>query len=325
MLDSGRSLLERRLIIVTGKGGTGKTTVAATLAVASARAGQRVLVVEVGRDEQIPRLFAKNPKPVGYAGRRVAPGITAMRIDPFEALSEYLGLQIRVQSVVDLVLNNAAFRQLMSATPGWRELITLGKIWHLERMRDGRGRPRYDLIVVDAPATGHGVTFLDAPRVVVSAVRAGPLRRQAFEVETLIEDPERCVLLPVALAEELPARETAELVERLTGEVGVAVERVIVNAVVAEPFSEPLADLDDRLSRLAASGGSVHPELPASSTLALCASYLKSRSALNRHYVDVIGRLTGLPLTLLPQLTNGVRTSADLETLSSAFFRGADA
>ena len=129
------SLLDRRLVIVTGKGGTGKTTVAAALAVAAAGAGLRVLLVEVGRDEQIPSLFAPGSPPGGYAGREVHPGITAMQIDPFAALGEYLALQLGVSAPVALVLRNRGFRQLMEASPGWRELITLGKVWHLEQMQ----------------------------------------------------------------------------------------------------------------------------------------------------------------------------------------------
>jgi anion-transporting ArsA/GET3 family ATPase len=178
-------LLDRRLLIVTGKGGTGKTSVAAALALAASRRGRRVLVVEVGRDEHVPRLFARDAKPVGYAGREIAPRIVAMRIDPYEALAEYLGLQLKLRAAVDLVFRNKAFRQLMDAAPGWRELITLGKVWHLEQAQDA-GRPRFDLIVVDAPATGHGLTFLDVPRVVASAVQAGPLRRNAMLVEQMI-------------------------------------------------------------------------------------------------------------------------------------------
>ena len=110
-------------------------------------------------------------------------------------------------------------------------------------MRD-EGRPRFDLIVVDAPATGHGLTFLDVPRVVVSAVSAGPLRNQTERVEALIEDRTRTLLLPVALAEELPVRETVELVARARRELGIALDRVVVNAVHAPPYPDDLADLD---------------------------------------------------------------------------------
>lgn len=300
-------------MVVTGKGGTGKTTVAAALAVAAARAGRRVLVVETTRDEHLPRLLAEDAPQVGYAGRDLRPGIRAMRIEPFEALAEYLSLQLRAAPLIDLVVGNRGFRQLMGAAPGWRELITLGKVWHLEQMRSDDG-PLYDLIIVDAPATGHGVTFLDVPRVVVSAVRTGPLRRHAGYVEAMIEDPERTVLLPVALAEELPTRETAELVERLGQDVGIAVDRVVVNGVVAAPFPAGLEDLDERLSRLP-------PEaqldgLPSPGELAACARYLRARHELNTGYVREIGRLTGLPLVPLPYLTEGVEGPDGVERLA---------
>jgi len=310
------SLLERRLVIVTGKGGTGKTTVAAALAVAAARAGRRVLVAETGRDEQLPRLLAPGSPPVGYAGREILPGVTAMRIDPFNALGEYLGLQLGVRSVVDFVLRNRGFRQLMSAAPGWRDLITLGKIWHVEQMTNGDGGPLYHLIIVDAPATGHGVTFLDVPHVVVSAVRTGPLRRNAERVEQMVVDTKRTLLLPVALAEELPTRETAELVERLRADVGITIDRAVVNGVFPAPFPEALSDLDERLAKLP--DDAPRGELPRPSTLAACARYLRARFELNRSYVAEIGRLTGLPVVCLPYLTTGIQGPAEIAVLADA-------
>jgi anion-transporting ArsA/GET3 family ATPase len=309
------SLLDRRLVIVTGKGGTGKTSVAAALALAGARAGRRVLVAEVGRDEHASRLLAPGAGLAGYAGREVRPGVTVMRIDPFEALGEYLGLQLKLRAAVDLVLRNKAFRQLMDAAPGWRELITLGKIWHLEQMED-RGRRRFDLIVVDAPATGHGLTFLDVPRVVVSAVQSGPLHRNAELVEEMIGDRERTVLLPVALAEELPARETTELVARVRRDLGIGVDRVVVNALVGAPFPRGLEDLDERLGRLPADAPL--PGLPPAPVLAACAAHLRARHELNARYRDEIGRATGLPVVPLPYLPEGVRGPAQLERLAQA-------
>ncbi len=309
------SILDRRLVVVTGKGGTGKTSVVAALALAAAERGRRVLAVETGRDENLPRLLDPAGGPAGYGGRELAPGLTAMRIDPYEALAEYLGLQLGVKGLVDRVLRNRAFRQLMDASPGWRELITLGKIWHAQQQVDADGRPLHDLIVVDAPATGHGITFLDVPRVVVSAVRAGPLQRHASMVEAMVRDPEATLLLPVALAEELPARETTELIERLRGGLGVSVDRVVVNAVLAAPFPAGLPDLDERLARLPER--LPLPGLPPPRVMAQCASHLRARHELHRHYVERIEDWTGLPSVCLPFLPEGVRGRAELERLAA--------
>jgi anion-transporting ArsA/GET3 family ATPase len=309
------SLLDRRLVIVTGKGGTGKTTVAAALAVAAAERGRRVALVEVGRDEQIPGLFQPGAPAAGYAGREVHPGISALHIDPFEALHEYLSLQTGLGAPVAFVLRNRAFRQLMEASPGWRELITLGKVWHLEQMRAG-ARPRFDLIVVDAPATGHGVTFLSAPRVVVSAVRSGPLRRQAAQVEELIEDPERTLLLPVTLAEELPVRETGQLLDRLREDVGVPVDRVVVNALPAPPFPPGLEDLDTRLRRLPEDLPLA--ELPPPRVLAACAGHLRARFELHQRWAAALEASVRLPCVRLPYLARGIEGAPSLAALGAA-------
>lgn len=302
--DALSPLFDRRLVIVTGKGGTGKTTVAAALAVAAARSGLSVLVADVGSTEQIAQRIVPGHAPVGYAGCELLPGLTAIHIDPFEALAEYLGLQLRARSLVDLAIGNKGFHQLLEASPGWRELITLGKVWHLAQQRDATGSAQFPLIVVDAPATGHGLTFLDVPRVVASAVRSGPLRAHAQLVEDLIHDPEQCLLLPVALAEELPARETAELVARARDQLGVAVDRVAVNAVAPAPFPDHVPeDLDRLLARIPpdADLGS----LPPAAALAACAAHLRSRYELNRRYLTEIARSSSLPVVSLPYVAGG--------------------
>jgi anion-transporting ArsA/GET3 family ATPase len=306
-------LIERRLVIVTGKGGTGKTTVAAALGLAAARAGKRVMLAEMGRDEHLAPLLAPGSGAVGYEGRELAPRLRVMRIDPFAALAEYLGLQLGGRALVDAAFRQRGFRQLMEASPGWRELITLGKVWHIEQQTDRDGARLYDLIIIDAPATGHGVTFLDVPRVVVSAVSTGPLRRHSEWVAEMIRDQERTLLLPVALAEELPVRETTELVARVRDEIGIAVDRVVVNAVIEAPFPPDLEDLPDELARIPAD--TPLGRLPAPAELAHCAAYLAARHELNQGYRRELGRTTGLPAITLPYLPRGIRGPADLQVL----------
>ena len=158
------------------------------------------------------------------------------------------------------------------------------------------------------------------PRVVVSAVRAGPLRHHTERVEALIEDRTRTLLLPVALAEELPARETVELVTRARNELGVAIERVVVNAVHEPPYPDDLADLDARLAALP--DDTDLGELPPPRALAACGALLRERAALNRHHARAIAQETGLPTVTLPYLRDGLRGPDDAAQLAGPLLAG---
>ncbi|HPG28202.1 MAG: ArsA family ATPase [Spirochaetaceae bacterium] len=312
-----RDLLDHRLIVVTGKGGTGKTAVSCLLAEAARRAGKRVLIAETSATESIVTRFESAPKPVGYAGRELRPGLFAVHVDPHEALADYVRLQTGLGVVTDRILHSETFQQLLEAAPGWRELIVLGKVWHLEQKQDARGRPLYDLIVVDAPATGHGLTFLDVPRVVQQAVRAGPLARHASWVEAMVHDRERTLLLPVTLPEELPVLETCELIARARGEVDIAVDRVVVNRMPSRLASRALACLD-RLPP------SLSPEsLPPVPAMRAMLEHESRREAIAVAWRRSVSARCGLPVVDLPSLPRGFEPDGDWAAFADVILRPA--
>lgn len=322
MSRTARGLLDRRLIVVSGKGGVGKTAVACAVAEAARRAGKRVLLVETSAHESVASRFERAPRPLGHAGRQLAPGLHALRIDPHEALAEYIRLQVGLGAVTDRILRTEVFGQLLEAAPGWRELIVLGKIWHLEQRAEPSGQPSWDLIVVDAPATGHGLTFLDVPRVVAQAVRAGPLARHAGWVEALVHDPQRTLLLPVTLPEELPVRETIELVERARGEIRIAVDRIAVNQM-------PSAESTTALAALARMRGEPRlTVLPTVSEMAAILGHGARRAAEAQHFRREVSERCELPVIELPQLDEGFEAGSGWveqaeQILATPFWPGA--
>jgi anion-transporting ArsA/GET3 family ATPase len=232
-----RDLLDKRLVIVTGKGGVGKSTVAIALGVAAAAQGKRTIVCEVSSQEHTSRVFHRAE--VGFHEVEMAENLWAISVDPDESMREYLLIQLRVRAMRDLLVRSRIFGYLAAATPGLRELVTIGKIWELAQQdRKARGGHTYDLVIVDAPATGHGVGFLQTPRTFANVARVGPIKSQAETLERFLVDHRKTGVALVALPEEMPVNESATLEERLTEEVGVSVDRIYMNALYPERFSE---------------------------------------------------------------------------------------
>jgi anion-transporting ArsA/GET3 family ATPase len=221
----------RTLIAIgSGKGGVGKSTVSAAIGMAAAGRGLRALLVEVASQERMSLLFDQGG-PIGYHETPVYPGLDAFSIDPEKALEEYLVSQLKVRAVVERLVSNRAFGHVTAAAPGLRELVTLAKIRQLAE------RGRHDIVVVDAPATGHGLGFLKVPRNFVRVTRTGPVHARAVWVSELLEDPERTAVVLVTTPEELPVSETLEAMADVDGH-GVPLAGVIANGVF-EPLFEP--------------------------------------------------------------------------------------
>lgn len=228
-------LLDRaRILIVTGKGGVGKTTVCAALGLAAARAGQRVLLCETAGSTGVPGLFRRAGK--GYEATEVAPNLWTMSITSEAAIEDYVVQQIKFRKLYRMVFRNRVMGPFLDAVPGLHDLIQLGKVFDLERARSG-GRPEWDRIIIDAPATGHGLTMLASPRAMMDMTVAGPMHDNARDVAALYEDPTRVSLVLVALPEELPVNETIELYQHL-GPMQRQVRAIVLNEVHPAPVPD---------------------------------------------------------------------------------------
>ncbi len=231
-------LLSRRLLVVTGKGGVGKTTVAAALGLVAARAGKRTIVAEVARRGDVASAFDRDGSEP-FEEIELAPGLFHISIDPQDALEEYLRDQLPRGPLADLLARSRVFGLLAAATPGMRELLTVGKLWELAQLdRRTPGADPYDLVVVDAPATGHGVAVLTAPRTFAAAAGAGPVARQGTKIDATLSDPAQTAVVAVARAEELAVTETGELRASLRQSMGLQIERVVANALDPDRFDD---------------------------------------------------------------------------------------
>lgn len=284
-------LRDRELAFVTGKGGVGRTTVALALALAAARAGRRTVLCELSGQARAPRLYGIDTV---RAGREVPleERLWATTIDPVLALEEWAARQIGSRRLVGLLTRSRTLAAFVDAAPGARELLAITKAWELGRgERWNRGLGGYDLVVVDGPASGHGVGMLRAPRTFADIARVGPIAAQARQVAALLEDAERSALIAVAQPAELPVSETLELAERLVAALGRPLDALIVNGLLPGRLSA--ADVD----RLAAGDGAI-PR-----AVLIAARRRHGQAAAQQGQLRRLRRHAGAPITTLPFLS----------------------
>ena len=278
------ALAGRRVLFVVGKGGVGKSTVATLLAVALAEQGKRVLLAQMESSRRLAELL-------GVAGAaegtyEALPGLHVLTIDGESALSEYLGLVLPVRRVQRLVVESKLYRHFVAAAPGLKELMTVGKIWYEEQLTAGRGR-KWDVIVVDAPATGHSLQYLRMPSAAFEAFGPGLVRREAQKVVELLVDPARTAICPVTTAEEMPVNETAEMYEQMRERLRLPLGVLFVNRV----HTAPLAPGD---VPAAAEGSSLVDDA------LRCAREEAGWSEINRRYLERLRVAVPMPTVVLP-------------------------
>lgn len=299
-------LLDRRLVFVTGKGGVGKTTVAAALALFASEHGRRTLLCEVDAKGDVASFLESGP--TAFTAREVLPHLSVMSMDTEASLREYLRLNLRIPIVGRIGPLAKAFDFVATAAPGVREILTVGKLCYEVREK------HYDLVVVDAPATGHIIGQLAAPQAINELVKVGLIRSQTDWMLEILSDAQKTGLVAVTTPEEMPVNETLELTTRVKEETTVQLSAVVVNRVLPELFGQREEEIFEQLRRPEAeavlserAGGSVAPVLEA----ARLAVTMRRTGAGHLQHLQA-GLPSDLPVLLLPEMftrTHGLRTT----------------
>ena len=279
-------------MLVTGKGGVGKTTVSAALGLLAARRGKRVVLCEVAEQTRLTQLV---------------PDLATVAVDPEQAMQEWLRYQLKSRTLAGLLGGSTLFQYLTAAAPGVTELVTIGKVWDLAQLEPRAGGRRFDLAIVDAPATGHGLAMLRAPSTYASIARVGPVGRHAEKIDSFLRDADQTGVLTVALPEEMPVNETVEFERALRRELDMAIDAIVVNAL------HPARFRPEEVRRLegAAGGGSAVARAALAAALSEHRRGRAERAQLRR-----LRRAATAPVTTLPRIFEPELGSDEVSRLS---------
>lgn len=297
------SLVDKRLILVGGKGGVGRSTVAASIAAWLSRAGRKTLLVEANANDRYGTFF--DAPEVGTDIRQLQKNLYAINTNPAAALEEYGLMVLRFKRVYRMVFENRVTRYFLRAIPGLDDYSILGKVWfHVTK-------ERWDTVVFDLPASGHSLSMLRIPKVILETVPEGPLTRDARDVQKLLTDPERTALVTVTLAEEMPATEARELSTKLDTELAIRTQHLVVNQTYPDrfPAGSPGDEILARLSR----ADSLDADVAAASAHA---DLVQKRRQLNERYLDELGETIAAPQVQLPMLFVPSLGPGEIATLS---------
>lgn len=287
------SLFDKRLILVLGKGGVGRSTVAAAIAAQCARAGKKTLLYETNANDRFGNYFDKPP--VGTDVVQLQPNLWAANATPASALEEYGMMVLRWKSVYEMVFENRVTKAFLRAIPGLDDYALLGKAWY-HTTETKWGKPVWETVVFDMPASGHSVSMLRVPWVIVDTVPEGPLTRDARTVKELLTDPSRTAAVLVTLAEEMPVNEAVELEAKLT-ELGIVPQQLIANQVFPDHFPE--ASAVARVLDTLIADPALAPPL---AEVVHHASLSRDRRSLNTRYLAELAHRAKTPVAQLPML-----------------------
>ncbi len=280
-------LLDKRLLVIMGKGGVGKSTISALLALRAAREGKKVLCCEVNTKERVAPLLGARPS--GPDIQEAVPGVFTVNVRPKEAMREYALMKLRFQAVYNVVFENRLVRHFVRLVPSLAETVILGKVWYEVESKIG-DRHKWDLVILDAPATGHGVSLLRIPRVLMETVPPGPMREEAEKMEATLTDPSKTRIDLVTLPEEMPVSETVDLEKTVRTELEMPLGYLFLNTFVERRFDESevgdLLGVADRTfstcgnTKQGSASGTLHPAVAA----AQAALHHASRAELSAYY-----------------------------------------
>jgi anion-transporting ArsA/GET3 family ATPase len=304
------SLFDKRLILVAGKGGVGRSTVAAAIASACARRGRKTLLFQASANDRFGALFGAAP--VGSKVTQLAPNLSAVNTSPAAALEEYGLMVLRFQRVYNLVFENRITKAFLRAIPGLDDYAVLGKAWY-HTTEEKRGKQVWDTVVFDLPASGHSMSMLRVPQVILETVPEGPLTRDARALRDLLTDRDRTSMVLVTLAEEMPSNEARELSAMLAEQLGIATAQLVVNQVYPDlfPAGSPPAAVLEALQ---------HDDGGDADLFALAAHgrLAAGRRALNDRYLALLAESVKAPQLQLPRLfvpSIGPSELAELSTM----------